>query len=697
MNKYLFYAPYLVLLFLLSSCQNEDSYFVSPDGNDTHIGTNLESPFANIQKALETIVAKRVSGSRSPSVIYLRGGHYNIKSTLKIDSTLSNITIQPYKNEKVFFNGGVSFPVDKIEHAPESRIKTVNLKALGITNYGKLRNVGFARPYGASWGEVFINKKAMHLARWPNETMIPMGKVLDKGSVPRNGDFTHNGGIIEYDSLRISNWAKEKDAWMSGYFMWGYADDMVKIAEIDTIDHTLKTASPTLYGYGDNAAWRNWYGVNILAELDEAGEYYIDKDLGKLYFITNEEDINSFEFSLLEDPFFMLQNTENVTISGITFECSRGLAIAMDNTQNVTISESVFRNLGSLGITIGKGIEPFEDYLHDGTGKPKAGILGSMQQHFYANTTFNREGGHNNKIINCEFYELGAGGVSMGGGDRLTLEAGNNTVENCVFHDLNRIEKSYRPAVHVTGVGNTIAHCEIYNTPSMAIYMYGNNHIIEYNYIHDVCLEIEDQGAFYYGRDPSELGTIVRYNYFENIPDRFATCAIYNDDGACGLTVFGNVFNKAGKWNVLLGGGSNNKYQNNIFIGNKYGIHVDNRLQNWSKAVLDDGLYQKRLDIVNYLKPPYIQQYPELETYMEKADLPTGNLVENNVFINVKQLVDGKMEWLDWKKSNLELTEDPGFENWEKHIFSLKENSEVFKKLPGFKKIPFHKIGLYDE
>lgn len=87
----------------------------------------------------------------------------------------------------------------------------------------------------------------------------------------------------------------------------------------------------------------------------------------------------------------------------------------------------------------------------------------------------------------------------MGGGDRKTLQAGNNIVSNCLFHANNRIAKSYRPAVHITGVGNRIVHCEMYDSPSMAILMHGNNHLIENNYIHDVCLEVEDQGAFYYG------------------------------------------------------------------------------------------------------------------------------------------------------------------------------------------------------
>ena len=677
--------------------------FVSPLGSKKGKGT-LKSPYKSMDKALERVLQIKSKDSKKKVVINLRGGVYNLHNTIKLGSGHSNISINAYNKETVVLSGGTVIPLERImvsdvktNNNNKSRtIYEVDLGKIGISDFGELRNVGFSRPYGPAWGELFINDKAMHLARWPNEGMVQMGKVLDKGSVPRHDDFSDRGGIIEYDSLRINNWAKEKDAWMAGYFMWGYADDMVKIAKIDTIQHTLTTASATLYGYGDNAEWRNWYGVNILGELDTDGEYYIDREKGMLYFISNQKNISSLEFSILEEPFFQIEGAKEIAIKGISFEKSRGIGIAMANTAGVTIENCTFKNLGSLGIVIGKGVKPFSEYRHAGTGIPMPGVMGSLQQHLYSNTTFNREGGTNNKIVGCNFNELGAGGVSIGGGNRLSLDWGNNLVENCVFSNLNRIEKSYRPAIDITGVGNKIRHCEIYDAPSMAILIHGNNHLIEYNYIHDVCLEVEDQGAIYYGRDPSERGNVIRYNYFENIPDRFATCAVYHDDGACGLTVTGNIFYKAGKWNALLGGGSDNTYTNNIFIENMYGLHIDNRMDNWAKSLLaEKGVFEERMDNINYSKPPYSIAYPEIVNYWENPALPQRNIVEDNVFVKVKQKVDGKLEWLEYKKSNWETNEDPGFKDYRNKNFSLKKDALLYKKVPGFKEIPFQKIGNY--
>ena len=677
--------------------------FIAPDGSDIGNGSK-NTPFATIEKALEVISMAREKGDESTFTIYFREGIYAVHNTIHLGKGLSNVVLSAYQKEKVSFFGGVSIPVSKVQKTelPATKYQTqrsvykVDLKSVGITNYGSIRNVGFARPFGPSWGEVFVNGKALHLSRWPNDGMILTGKVLDPGSIPRNDDFSKKGGVFKYDQERISSWEKETDIWISGYFKWGYADDAVRIAKINTKNKTITTSQPTLYGFASGEHFRRWYAFNVLEELDENREFYIDRIKGILYFISSEKKIESLNFSILEDPFFNLVNVSNVKIEGINFEYSRGLGIAMSNTENVMIKNCTFSNLGSLGVTIGKGIEPFTDYRHAGKGIPKEGIVGSVQQHLYANTTFNREGGKNNKIINCSFSQLGAGGVSLGGGNRITLESGNNTLENCIFHDLNRIEKSYRPAVHLTGVGNKIVHCEIYNTPSMAILMHGNNHLLEYNYIHDVVLDADDQGAFYYGRDPSERGTVIRYNYFENIPDKFNTCAIYNDDGACGLVVESNVFYKAGKRNVLLGGGSDNIYTNNIFIGTKYGIHVDNRLQNWSSGILDKGgLVEKRLNAVNFQNPPYSTQYPALTNYWSNAALPTGNLVDNNIFYKVEKLFDGKKEWLDYKKTNWKTDQDLKFVDFKNNNFELDPSSKVFKKLPDFKEIPFQKIGLY--
>jgi hypothetical protein len=625
----------LLIAFFTSCSQREKIYYVTSGGTESGNGSK-DLPFTSINQALQTVQSERAKGKDKTVKIYLLKGKYMITNSIKIDSSLSNITLASSKDETVVFTGGNEIPLKALEQAEMNGkiVQKVDLLKLGIIDYGEMRNVGFRRPYGKSWAEIFINGEPMHLAKWPNKGLVPMGKVLDPGSVPRNGDFSDRGGVFLCDSSRIMKWKNPGEVWITGYFNYGYADDAVRIEMIDGKKKTIKTAEATLYGFSSGKPFNQWYAYNIKEELDDAGEYYIDRNKGELYFIPPDNITpETIQISILDEPFIDLFHVKNVKIKGITFECSRFIGITMAETENMIIESCTFRNMGSLGVSMGLGIKAFKEYRHAGTGEPQRRILGSVHEHIYDNTTFNSRAGKYNGVVNCKFYNLGSGGVSMGGGDRMTLDAGNNYVDNCLFHDINRIDRSYRPAVHIMGVGNIVRHCEIYNAPGMAVYLHGNNHLIENNYIHNVCLEVDDMGAFYYGRDASELGNVIRHNFFANIPELYSVQDIYQDDGASGLTVDQNIFYKAAR-NIMAMSGSDNSFTNNIVIDAPLVISAGN----WGTASKDE--HKKRLEAVNFLSAPYVKTYPFISNYKDISFLenPSRNYVEGNFFIGVKRL-----------------------------------------------------------
>lgn len=629
--------------------------YVDSKATQDRANGSLEKPFHHFDAAYVAMLKIKEDHPTVEVSLIFREGHYAFNKGYLLGENCSNVTIAGYPNEKVFFSGGVSIPKELIPSATseDKQILTLDMRKAGISEFGKIRNVGFSRPMLPSWGELFVNGKPMHLSRWPNKGMIRMGKILDAGSVPRNGDFSNRGGVMQYDSARISSWEPTDDMWIGGYFKYGFADDTLRIAKLDKEKKTISTDGPTLYGFYSGHKWNKWYAFNIKEELDEAGEYYLDRDEGKLYFIAHEPQIRTIDFSVLKEPFFDIYKAKNITIQNITFQYSCAAILSLVETEHVLIRDCVFRNSGSIGVIIGTGTAPFAEFNHEGTGDTIRGNVGSLPQHMYTHTTYNRNGGQNNRIDNCQFYDLGAGGVSMGGGDRLTLKAGNNGVANSVFHHNNRIDRSYRPEVHITGVGNRIEHCEMYGSPSMAILMHGNNHLIEGNYIHDVCLEVDDQGAFYYGRNPSECGTIVRNNVFANIPSEYRASAVYLDDGAGGLRVENNVFYKAGRYAVLMGGGSDNVYTGNLFINTPMAIHADNRLQNWAKGMITPkGIFEQRLQAVRYNQEPYATAYPYLKDYIPNDGTPKRNLVENNTFIGIKR-ISNNPKWLTLKSNTI--------------------------------------------
>ena len=89
-----------------------------------------------------------------------------------------------------------------LQRLPEnarSKVVAVDLKAQGISNFGQMRRRGFYHPYVNPGLELFFNDQPMQLARWPNQGMVRIGKVLDTGSKPREGDFSNRGGKFTYD------------------------------------------------------------------------------------------------------------------------------------------------------------------------------------------------------------------------------------------------------------------------------------------------------------------------------------------------------------------------------------------------------------------------------------------------------------------------------------------------------------------
>src|SRR5207245_799709 len=140
--------------------------------------------------------------------------------------------------------------------------------------------------------------------------------------------------------------------------------------------------------------------------------------------------------------------------------------------------------------------------------------------------------------------------------DRLSLSRGDNFAESNRISDYARWVRTYRPAIAVDGVGNRVSHNLIHDAPHLAILLHGNDHLVEFNEVHDVCLETEDAGAFYMGRDYTERGNVIRFNYFHDIgrtvatpqgPRHTDTNAIYLDDGASGALVFGNICCRTGR------------------------------------------------------------------------------------------------------------------------------------------------------
>ncbi|MFA7287697.1 MAG: right-handed parallel beta-helix repeat-containing protein [Melioribacteraceae bacterium] len=700
-------TKYIILFLFVGNLYaggNKRIIYISPSGSDTNSGS-IESPLASINKAKELIRSLKSNSPETQFVVYLRNGIYRINNTIDFnekDSGLNkSIVYSAYKNEEVRISGGIIIQKARINNKIDSsianrfitrvrdKILQIDYSALNIDE-GKINPHGFGRPYSVSQMELFSGNRAYSLARYPNKGFVPYTKVIDEGGLPFQGDYSDRGGILEYDISRPKRWIHADEPWISGYFRYGFADDAVALEKIDTVQKRLYTKQSTFYGFSIGEIFNSFYAFNLLEEIDQPGEYYIDKKKKLIYFYPfDKENIYDMTLSIAEEPLIAIENCSNITFENLIFECTRGMAIYLEGGDNVAIKSSTFRNIGTVAILNGKGINPSKNV-------PTSREIGSLNEYIYDNATFNRDCGTNHLIENCEIYNTGTGGIILGGGDRISLSKGNNKISNCSIYNFNRHEKTYRGAINIDGVGNIIEYCEIHDCPGVAILLHGNEHLIEYNVIYDAATEGHDMGAFYYGRNPSERGNILRYNLFHHIGNKDGMIvAIYHDDGACGMNVFGNIFYKAGSVAVQIGGGNDIVYQNNIFIDVPLAFHIDNRLQNWANESMigNSGVFHKRLNEVAIDKSPYMDHYPNLVNYWkDNLGTPKRNIVENNIFCNVGQIHNGNSEWISIGQ-NYYTDSYNIFTNVGKLDFSILQKSQEFKGIKNFNELPYKKMG----
>ena len=720
----------------IANVYSQDIY-VSPSGNDHNIGAKTK-PVASLEAARNLVRQFKAINDlpKGGITVWIGKGQYDQTEPFILnenDSGRPNAPIvwRSLPNEAVSVTGGRTIPAKKFERVTDKSILNrlskdaaqnvlqVNLREMGIDDFGQIKQFGHAMSVVPSPIEVFFNNEAMVLARYPNEGYIKIGKVIDPGSVPRNGDYSNRGGIFEYTDPRHALWAGQENVWFQGSFNYGFADDNILVESINTKKQQVQLAMPSLYGVAFGRDFQHYVAYNILDELDSPGEWYVDRKSGMLYFWPPAAiDKSSIMVSILEDPIISLEGASYVTIRDLTVEAGRGIGIYMERGANNLIAGCTVRNVGTSGIFMGQGAEQtFPFVTHDDyEGVPVSRRIGNLQGHIYKYTAWDRNAGSNHGILSCDVYNTGSGGIYLSGGSKRKLIAGNNYVENSKVHNYNRRNKFLWSGINIDGCGNRISHCEIFNSEWQGIYVHGNEHLFEYNNIHHVTLNSDDTSPWYIGRDPSDRGNIVRYNYFHHCgnPDRM-NMGIYCDDSSTDVLVFGNVFYKMNTKHGILftNTGWDLKMKNNIVIEPiSHTAEISAHYYTWYSGggptmFGEDGLLRRRLlTNVNITESPYAEKYPELLDYLNpivdgkewegmraRRNVLFGNLIVGGPE-NPLHLVGGEHAQGD-DVNNFRTDKDPGFVDYINENFNLRTDSEVFTKIPGFEPVPFDKMGLY--
>ncbi|MBK1783842.1 right-handed parallel beta-helix repeat-containing protein [Prauserella cavernicola] len=345
----------------------------------------------------------------------------------------------------------------------------------------------------------------------------------------------------------IDNTTTETEGWLSGYFGNNYANDMVRILSWD--GDRLFTKYPSMYIPQD--AWTKVKVLNVLSEMDAEGEYYIDRhdDNDVLYYKPEGGTMEGSTAALqtFDKNFFLIEGTEGVTLRGLTMSGSLISGVQLLDAVGTMIDDVDISNVSMDAIRIGRTTDTI-------TAMPDYETV---------------QGGRDNVVQNSYLHDLGGGGVLLGGGDRATLERGNNVARH---NEITRFSKlaTYTPAGYLYGVGNTFEYNYVHDAPHMSVQIMGNDMKVNHNHFYDTVKNAGDQGVVYAGRDFTYLGNEVAYNHFELVGG--SNDALYLDDGASGVRFHHNVVNGSHS-GVHLNSGHSNTANDNVFIGGERAGH----------------------------------------------------------------------------------------------------------------------------
>ena len=688
-------------------------FYVSTKGNDKNKGT-ADSPFLTIEKAVEA-VRNIEKSDKNGITVCIEGGEYRVSSLsfTKEDSGTEDcpITYKAY-NGDVILNGGVTlsssdfesvknYPeiADRLTAEAQKNVVVVDLTkapySLTENDWGKLYAIGSyhtADSYdgdyvGELYCELFVNDKRQTLARYPDneylytEEVVKTGlgkesdgattevKDWDKIRNPESDVYKVNSELAE----RIADWKNRDEIWMFGYWKYDWADASSPIGSFDEKTGELSPKFVSLYGTKTDAPY---YFYNVLEELTAEGEWYLDRVNGLLC-LWKPEDINGaqIDLSLSLKP-VIDSNADYITFDGLTVKGTRSDAIIIEGNSN-TVQNCLIKNVAGNALLMT---------------------------------------GSNNLAYNNEITHTGKGGIILDGGDTETLTNGNNKADNNYIHDWSEIYQTYQPAVTLLGVGNICSHNEIVNSPHEAITYKGNNHIIEYNNIHDVCLLSDDAGAIYSGRSWVWYGNIVRYNCIYNVgsgdhkPD-----GIYLDDALSGQQIYGNLLINIPKNSIHIGGGRDNTVTNNIIVNSgENAIYFDDRARDgalnkgwFTHAYIDSGDMWDAFYSSPWQSEIWQKAFPEYKTLtddIEKSESPEyipnpASTVKGNLIFNkdrdIGDICDSAKALGVISENKIYFIGEANdiFVDTASGNYEIRDIEEIREDIPDFNPVAYEKIG----
>lgn len=527
--------------------------YLSPAGSDDAPGTRSR-PVATLQRAFDMAKRLQRTGEGRGVSIEVAAGDFPVEKTVTLDGATgihvrgqrrprANVVdadagwAPPRAGDVTRFTGAavlrtwtpVADPAVRERLSPDVRdaVLVCDLRTAGVEDWGRLlpRGFGLENP----WVDVHVDGQPLTLARWPNRGSpeIRIGAVVDGTST-----FQYSGN--RPDRWQLAADAAANDVWASGMWEYEWAARTVKVRAIDRarklVDVEHENVRQDL----------EFHFLNILEELDAPGEFFLDRNAGKLYLIpppgraAGEAGERMVELSIFAGPFLRLTDCSDIIFEDLVFSGCRQDAVHLEDCRGVFLRRCELRQLGGTAAMLNGG---------SGCG-----------------------------LVDCDLASLGAAGVRMRGGDRATLAPAGHIAHNCRVDDFGRIDRCYVPAFHTEGCGMALTNNTVTRSPHHAFRLDGNDQYVARNDVSRVVEEFGDQAAIDIYCDPTFRGIVIEENFFHDIGSPRVTGGqggVRLDDSISGVLVTGNVFYRAstGPFGAVhVNGGKDNVFTRNVFI-----------------------------------------------------------------------------------------------------------------------------------
>lgn len=703
--------------------------FVSTVGDDSGDGSE-EEPLRTLEKAIDVANEMREDSDKLIEIL-LREGTYSVTNTIKIINSQKDdplLKISAYQDEKVTINAGVDIPLSAMSIADSDFTNAIidkpnagsvlqyNLKDAQIEDLGEISLRGhLISDEKEAQAELSLNGEVQKLAGWPNGEYTGLIKPTDSNEYgKRTKSGIANGCSFQVNYDRPSQWSKPEQAWLSGTIGPNYEFDYYPVSRFDSEEKRVYLSRGALEKYYTEPYYRF---ENVPEELDEPGEYYIDRQSGMLYFYPPEDTPKDSVLTITmstptldvsgkaPNSMFRIENSKNIVFENLIFKGGRGSAITGKNNSNIQFINCEINSFGENGIR------------------------------FDASTDI--------KISDCKIHDVGQDGILfVSCGNYKTLSPSNIVVSNNDIYNFARLERSYKTGIDFgyRCVGATAANNHIHNGPHAGMIFYGVNNDIYGNEFDNLVTEFSDMDALYCNNSnyPWERGNKIHNNYFHDIGKssmngrhQINVRAIRTDNRGCGLNIYENLFYNIGDGGngngnngigAITAEGTRNRIFNNLFVDCNEAYF--NTLQYKEIETADDGtLYPDTIinssgvEVANTINgakvadlkkqmekylPVYGKQFPELYNYFyEHPNMSKTNEFKNNMIINIAiplsnfngtQNEEGfrGSQMLTAASGNYVSTSDPGFVSYDNGNLELSSSATLLVEgLPKFEMSSF--------